>query len=48
MKQLKVPGKRSDPSIILYPLNYDAMAANVGVAAAVAIHVCGAVGFRSS
>ncbi len=43
MKQLQVPGKRSDPSIILYSLNYDAMAAAAGVAAT----VCGAVGFRS-
>jgi hypothetical protein len=47
MKKLQVPGKRSDPSIILYSLNYDAMAATGGVAATVAIHVCGAVGFRS-
>ncbi len=47
MKQLQVPGKRSDPSIILYSLNYDAMAATVAVAAAVDIHVSGAVGFRS-
>ncbi len=45
--QLQVPGKRSDPSIILYSLNYDAMAAAFAVAAAVAINVCGAVGLRS-
>jgi len=47
MKKLQVPGKRSDPSIVLYSLNYDAMAATAGVAATVIINVCCAVGFRS-